>query len=37
MFARALILVTQKFRKFGYPSSLWVWVIVKSAIIGPLL
>jgi hypothetical protein len=31
--AHALPLVTQKFRKFGYPGSLWVWVVVKSNII----
>jgi hypothetical protein len=33
MLAHALTLVTQKLCEFGYPSSLWVWVIVKSAII----
>jgi hypothetical protein len=33
--AHALTLVIRKFREFEYPSSLWVWVIVKSVIIRP--
>jgi hypothetical protein len=35
VFACALSLVTRKICEFGYPGSLWVWVVVKSAIIRP--
>jgi hypothetical protein len=33
MFARVFSLITQKFCEFGYPSSLWVRVVIKSAVI----
>jgi hypothetical protein len=33
VFVCALSLVTRKFCEFGYPGSLWVWVVVKSAVI----
>jgi hypothetical protein len=35
VFAHALTLVTRKLCDFGYHSSLWVGVIVKSVIIRP--
>jgi hypothetical protein len=33
VFTRAFSLVTRKFCKFGYPGSLWVWVMIKLAVI----
>jgi hypothetical protein len=35
VFTCAFPLVTRKFCEFGYPGSLWVWVVIKSAIIRP--
>jgi hypothetical protein len=31
--ARVLSLITRKFCEFGYPGSLWVWVVIKSVVI----
>jgi hypothetical protein len=31
----ALTLVTQKLHEFGYRSSLWIWVIIKSIFVKP--
>jgi hypothetical protein len=33
VFTRVFSLVTQKFCEFGYPGSLWVWVVIKSVVI----
>jgi hypothetical protein len=33
VFARVFSLVTRKFCEFGYPGSLWVWVVIKSTVI----
>jgi hypothetical protein len=33
VFARVFSLVTRKFCEFEYPGSLWVWVVIKSAVI----
>jgi hypothetical protein len=33
VFARVLSLITRKFCEFGNLGSLWVWVVIKSAVI----